>query len=73
LACRRAERAERAMELADHAFSRPTGAGDESMQRLQMAVLLAKWGAADWATREYDRVVGADHAPAAEATRGSLY
>jgi tetratricopeptide (TPR) repeat protein len=73
LACRRAGRAERATELADHAFSRPTGAGDESMQRLQMAMLLAKWGAADWATREYDRVVADDDAPAAEATLGSIY
>jgi tetratricopeptide (TPR) repeat protein len=73
LACRRGGRTERAAELAAHAASRPTGAVDEYVQRLQLAVMLAKWGAADWAVREYDRVVTEDAAPAAEAALGGIY
>jgi hypothetical protein len=73
LACRRAGRGPRAAELAELAFAGPTGAIDEHVQRLQMAVFLAKWGAADWAIREYDRVTAADDAPAAEAALGSIF
>ena len=73
LACRRAGRGPRAAELADLAFAGPAGAIDEHVQRLQMAVFLAKWGGVDWAKREYDRVTAADDAPAAEAALGSIF
>jgi len=72
LAFRRGGKTERATALARHAFSRPTGAADEYLRRLQMAIFLAKWGAADWATREYDRITTADDAPAGEATLASI-
>lgn len=38
----------------------------ESIERLQVAVMLAKWGATEWATREYAAVVGDPQAQAIE-------
>ena len=41
-------------------------AAGESIERLQVAVMLAKWGATDWATREYAAVVDDPQAQAIE-------
>lgn len=41
-------------------------AKSESMDRLQAAVMLAKWGASEWATREYEAIVNDPDAPAIE-------
>lgn len=38
----------------------------EAMDRLQAAVMLAKWGATEWATREYEAVVNAPQAQSVE-------
>lgn len=46
-----------AMELADRAAATLGGDGAELGRRLQAAMLLARWGAADWAVREYRAVV----------------
>jgi len=52
-----AERARGAADRADAraaaAFANPAGTPAEFVDRLQTAVMLAKWGAADWAAREY--------------------
>ena len=47
----------RAEELATAAFAKPTGTNAEFIDRLQTAILLSKWGATDWATREYKSLV----------------
>jgi hypothetical protein len=46
-------REDRARELADAAFAKPAGTNAEFVDRLQTAILLARWGAVDWAAREY--------------------
>ena len=46
-----------ATELAEQAFVTAT---DDLQQQLLAAVRLAHWGVADWADREYDRVLVAD-------------
>ncbi|MBL6832021.1 MAG: hypothetical protein ISQ70_11475 [Pirellulales bacterium] len=38
----------------------------EAMDRLQAAVMLAKWGATEWASREYERIVGDPQAESIE-------
>lgn len=38
----------------------------ETMDRLQVAVMLAKWGATEWATREYEAIVSSPESRAIE-------
>lgn len=57
LAYRKLGDAARAQARADAGFERLRGVGNEAEARLQAAVLLVKWGAADWAIREYEAVL----------------
>ena len=52
--------------LAAAAFAKPAGTNAEFIDRLQTAILLTKWGAADWATREYTLLVDDPRTPAAQ-------
>jgi len=52
--------------LAAAAFAKPAGTNAEFADRLQTAILLTKWGAADWATREYTSLVDGQRTPAAQ-------
>ena len=65
-----AERARRqdavAERLAGGAFAKPAGGAAEFVDRLQTAILLTKWGAADWATREYATLVDNPQTPPAQ-------
>ena len=56
----------RAGRLADAAFAKPAGTNAEFIDRLQTAVMLAKWGAVDWATREYAALVDDAKVPPAQ-------
>ena len=62
----------KADELAAAAFAKPAGSNAEFVDRLQTALLLAKWGAADWADREYAALVENPRAPVAQFTLGSI-
>ena len=59
-------RAADADRLASEAFAKPAGSNAEFVDRLQTAILLAKWGAADWAAREYAALVDNPKTPAAQ-------
>jgi hypothetical protein len=50
--------------LAAAAFAKPAGTNAEFIDRLQTAILLTKWGAADWATREYTLLIDDPRTPA---------
>ncbi|MFM8890031.1 MAG: hypothetical protein ACKOTB_00155 [Planctomycetia bacterium] len=62
----------KADELATAAFAKPAGSNAEFVDRLQTALLLAKWGAADWADREYASLLENPRAPVAQFTLGSI-
>ena len=55
-----------AAELADRAAAALGAAGIELSRRLQAAMLLARWGAADWALREYRTIVDDPASPIGE-------
>lgn len=65
-----AERARRRTEEADSlaaaAFAKPAGTNAEFVDRVQTAMLLAKWGAADWAAREYAALLDDQRTPPAQ-------
>jgi hypothetical protein len=52
--------------LATAAFAQTAGTNAEFVDRLQTAILLAKWGATDWANREYAALVENPQTPAAQ-------
>jgi hypothetical protein len=52
--------------LAVAAFAKPAGTNAEFVDRLQTAILLTKWGGADWAAREYTMLVDDQRTPAAQ-------
>lgn len=52
--------------LAAAAFAKPAGTNAEFVDRLQTAILLTKWGGADWAAREYTMLVDDQRTPAAQ-------
>ena len=52
--------------LAAAAFAQTAGTNAEFVDRLQTAILLAKWGATDWANREYAALVDNPQTPAAQ-------
>lgn len=59
-------RAADADRLASEAFAKPAGSNAEFIDRLQTAILLAKWGAADWAAREYAALIDNPKTPVAQ-------
>jgi hypothetical protein len=67
-----ADAVERAAAIADRAFEQPRLVADEFTRRIQAGLLLAKWGAADWATREYMALVADERTPAAEFALASI-
>ena len=74
LAFRAREMPERATTLADAAFAVPAGRPTEFTDRLRLAMQLARWGAADWATREYATIVDEPASPPEEfALAGILF
>jgi len=52
--------------LAATAFAQTAGTNAELVDRLQTAILLAKWGATDWANREYTSIVDNHQTPFAQ-------
>jgi len=52
--------------LAAAAFAQTAGTNAEFVDRLQTAILLSKWGATDWANREYAALVDNPQTPAAQ-------
>jgi hypothetical protein len=52
--------------FAAAAFAQTTGTNAEFVDRLQTAILLSKWGATDWANREYAAIVDNPQTPAAQ-------
>jgi tetratricopeptide (TPR) repeat protein len=58
--------ADRAAELADRSRRWLSGADVDLGRRLQAAMLLARWGAADWAVAEYESITANPEAPAGE-------
>ena len=56
----------RADTLAAAAFAQTTGNNAEFVDRLQTAIMLSKWGATDWANREYASLVDNPQTPAAQ-------
>jgi hypothetical protein len=52
--------------LATAAFAQTAGTNAEFVDRLQTAIMLAKWGATDWANREYAALVDNPQTPAAQ-------
>jgi hypothetical protein len=52
--------------LSQAAFAKPAGTNAEFVDRLQTAILLTKWGAANWAAREYTTLVDNPRTPAAQ-------
>ena len=71
-----AERARGAVAEADQlaaaGFAKPTGTNSEFVDRLQTAILLTKWGATDWASREYTSLVEDPRTPAAQFALASI-
>jgi tetratricopeptide (TPR) repeat protein len=57
---------DRAARLADKAFDAAQRDGDGFTARLRNGMLLAKWGATDWAIREYRAVCDDPQSPAIE-------
>ena len=66
---------QRATTLAAAAGKQLSAAADSPFaNRLRAAILLARWGATDWATGEYDRLVSDPRTPVSEfAFAGILY
>jgi len=58
--------------LAAAAFAKPAGTNAEFVDRVQTAILLAKWGAAEWATREYTALLDDQRAPPAQFTLAAI-
>jgi hypothetical protein len=58
--------------LAAAAFAKPAGTNAEFIDRLQTAIMLVRWGAADWATREYGLLVEDPRTPAPQYTMASI-
>jgi hypothetical protein len=58
--------------LAAAAFAKPAGTNAEFVDRVQTAMLLAKWGAADWAAREYTALLDDQRAPPAQFTLAAI-
>ncbi|MFM9196617.1 MAG: hypothetical protein ACKOWG_12930 [Planctomycetia bacterium] len=58
--------------LAAAAFAKPSGTNAEFIDRLQTAIMLVRWGAADWATREYKLVVEDPRTPAPQYTMAAV-
>jgi hypothetical protein len=56
----------RATAIADRAAAALAGADVDLGRRLQAAMLLTKWGAADWAQREYEALTGNPQTPVGE-------
>ena len=52
--------------FATAAFAQTTGTNAEFVDRLQTAIMLSKWGATDWANREYAALVENPQTPAAQ-------
>ena len=52
--------------LAAAAFAQTAGTNAEFVDRLQTAILLSKWGATNWANREYAALVDNPQTPAAQ-------
>jgi len=65
-------RDEEATALADAAFAKPAGTNAEFVDRVQTARLLAKWGAVDWASREYSSLLDDQRAPPAQFTLAAI-
>ena len=65
-----AERARGRETEAEERFMAALAAGGEEgfVERLQAAILLAKWGCTEWATHAYDTLLEASDLPAAELT-----
>jgi hypothetical protein len=57
---------ERAGTTADRAAAALAGEGVDLGRRLQAAMLLTKWGVADWAQREYEALTGDPQTPVGE-------
>lgn len=55
-----------AEKLAAAALAQTAGTNAEFVDRLQTAILLSKWGATDWANREYTTLVENPQTPAAQ-------
>jgi hypothetical protein len=72
LAERARQRVDEAARLADAAFAKPKGTNAEFVDRVQTAMLLAKWGAADWAAREYASLLEDERAPHAQFTLSAI-
>jgi len=58
--------------LAAAAFAQTAGTNAELVDRLQTAILLAKWGATDWANREYTSLVDNPQTPFAQFALASI-
>ncbi len=52
--------------LAAAALAQTTGTNAEFVDRLQTAIMLSKWGATDWANREYASLVDNPQTPASQ-------
>ena len=52
--------------FATAAFAQTTGTNAEFVDRLQTAIMLSKWGATDWANREYATLVENPQTPVAQ-------
>lgn len=72
VAWRRRGDAARATALADRAHARLTGDGVDLSRRLQAAMLLARWGADDWAFREYSSILDDPQATIGEFTLSGI-
>jgi hypothetical protein len=66
-------RAAEADRTAAAAHAKPTGTEQEFAARLQAAVLLSRWGAWDWAAREYEAVIDAAAAEPADFGQACIY
>ena len=65
---------QRATVLATAASQRLAAVDASFTTRLRAAIVLAKWGAVDWATREYDRLIVDPRTPVSEfAFAGVMY
>ena len=62
-----------ATAIADRAAAALGAEGTELSRRLQAATLLARWGAADWALREYQAIVDGPSAPFAEVALAGVF
>jgi hypothetical protein len=72
VAQRQRDAADAAAALADRARRWLSGADVDLGRRLQAAMLLARWGAADWALREYESIIANPESPAGEFALASI-